>query len=79
MKELSYFEKSEEIYKPFERLEMENEKLREDIKKMGEEIENLKSISPFLNKFMSELGIVIRRLNELETYIHGPKEERHDH
>ena len=36
MKELSYFEKSEDIYTPFEKLEMENEKLREDIKKMGD-------------------------------------------
>ena len=53
--------------------------LEEKVEKMREELENLKSVTPFLNKFMSELMIVIRRLNELETYIHGPKEERHDH
>ena len=64
MKELSYFEKSEEIYTPLERSEMENEKLREKLKKHDELVVHIKNLD--------------LRLFDLETYIHGPTRKPYD-
>ena len=83
MKELSYFEKSEEIYTPFERLEMENEKLREDIESLKNYEIPFKIIEKsFTNKKLDELcGLIShieKRLFDLETYIHGPTRKPYD-
>jgi len=65
MKKLSYFEQSEEIYTPFERLEMENENLKEEIQILN-------------HKLRSETNLLIKRIDDLETYIHGPTRKPFD-
>ena len=79
MKELSYFEKSEEIYTPFERLEMENERLREEIKSLKKTNEYLeKSFNIQKNTHGGLISHIEKRLFDLETYIHGPTRKPYD-
>lgn len=75
---IKFGEQPDDIYYHVEQLEGDIQWYREEFLRYREELENLKSFRPFLDKFGSILMDVNKRLVDLETYIHGPTRKPYD-